>query len=77
MLIFLPGYQLVPRIRKNRVLSPKTTILYKLHIGEVISTVPTIGGMISCMMKQRALWRHYFNNMDSLLYTSIAISQGS
>ena len=22
----------------------KTTILYKLHIGEVLSTVPTIGG---------------------------------
>jgi GTPase SAR1 family protein len=25
----------------------KTTILYKLHIGEVLSTVPTIG-MLSC-----------------------------
>jgi len=24
----------------------KTTILYKLHIGEVLSTVPTIGGWI-------------------------------
>lgn len=23
----------------------KTTILYKLHIGEVLSTVPTIGGL--------------------------------
>ena len=23
----------------------KTTILYKLHIGEVLSTVPTIGDM--------------------------------
>lgn len=22
----------------------KTTILYKLHIGEILSTVPTIGG---------------------------------
>jgi hypothetical protein len=25
----------------------KTTILYKLHIGEVLSTVPTIGGFYS------------------------------
>lgn len=24
----------------------KTTILYKLHIGEVLSTVPTIGGYL-------------------------------
>ena len=23
----------------------KTTILYKLHIGEILSTVPTIGAM--------------------------------
>ncbi|KFM27624.1 ADP-ribosylation factor 1 [Auxenochlorella protothecoides] len=33
----------------------KTTILYKLHIGEVLSTVPTIG-------------THYFNNTDALIY---------
>lgn len=31
----------------------KTTILYKLHIGEVLSTVPTIGGFyfINSMIK--------------------------
>lgn len=27
----------------------KTTILYKLHIGEVLTTVPTIGFNVSCM----------------------------
>ncbi|KAK2972846.1 hypothetical protein RJ640_028374 [Escallonia rubra] len=42
----------------------KTTILYKLHIGEVLSTVPTIGGQ----EKLRPLWRHYFNNTDGLIY---------
>ena len=26
----------------------KTTILYKLHIGEVLSTVPTIGTLGCC-----------------------------
>lgn len=28
----------------------KTTILYKLHIGEVLSTVPTIGRMFLMIM---------------------------
>ena len=27
----------------------KTTILYKLHIGEILTTVPTIGGFLVCM----------------------------
>eukprot|EP00268_Persea_americana_P023425 TRINITY_DN2302_c0_g2_i2.p1 TRINITY_DN2302_c0_g2~~TRINITY_DN2302_c0_g2_i2.p1 ORF type:complete len:175 (-),score=35.97 TRINITY_DN2302_c0_g2_i2:557-1081(-) len=42
----------------------KTTILYKLHIGEVLSTVPTIGGQ----EKLRPLWTHYFKNTDGLIY---------
>jgi GTPase SAR1 family protein len=28
----------------------KTTILYKLHIGEVLSTVPTIGKLSGCFL---------------------------
>ena len=28
----------------------KTTILYKLHIGEVLSTVPTIGKTITLLL---------------------------
>ncbi|WZY74415.1 hypothetical protein YC2023_006655 [Brassica napus] len=61
----------------------KTTILYKLHIGEVMSTVPTIGFNVEKVEyknvmftvwdvggqeKLRPLWRHYFNNTDGLIY---------
>ncbi|XP_039039389.1 ADP-ribosylation factor-like isoform X1 [Hibiscus syriacus] len=61
----------------------KTTILYKLHIGEVLSTVPTIGFNVEKVQyknvmftvwdvrgqeKLRSLWRHYFNNTDGLIY---------
>jgi hypothetical protein len=53
----------------------KTTILYKLHIGEILSTVPTIGFNVEKVQyknvmftvwdvggqeKLRPLWRHYF-----------------
>ncbi|KAJ3680682.1 hypothetical protein LUZ60_016960 [Juncus effusus] len=61
----------------------KTTILYKLHIGEVLSTVPTIGFNVEKVQyknviftvwdvggqeKLRGLWRHYFSNTDGLIY---------
>ncbi|CAN1269150.1 ADP-ribosylation factor 1 [Linum perenne] len=46
----------------------KTTILYKLHIGEVLSTVPTIVWDVGGQEKLRPLWRHYFNNTDGLIY---------
>ncbi|KAJ8490434.1 hypothetical protein OPV22_012155 [Ensete ventricosum] len=61
----------------------KTTILYKLHIGEVLSTVPTIGFNVEKVQyknvvftvwdvggqeKLRPLWRHYFCNTDALIY---------
>ncbi|CAL9125079.1 uncharacterized protein LOC135678291 [Musa acuminata AAA Group] len=61
----------------------KTTILYKLHIGEVLSTVPTIGFNVEKVQyknvvftvwdvggqeKLRPLWRHYFSNTDALIY---------
>ncbi|KAJ0244567.1 hypothetical protein HA466_0191840 [Hirschfeldia incana] len=61
----------------------KTTILYKLHIGEVLSTVPTIGFNVEKVEyknvmftvwdvggqeKLRPLWRHYFNNTGGLIY---------
>ena len=61
----------------------KTTILYKLHIGEVLSTVPTLGFNVEKVQyknvvftvwdvggqeKLRPLWRHYFNNTDGLIY---------
>lgn len=61
----------------------KTTILYRLHIGEVLSTVPTIGFNVEKVQyknvvftvwdvggqeKLRPLWRHYFNNTDALIF---------
>ncbi len=61
----------------------KTPILYKLHIGEVLSTVPTLGFNVERVQyknvvftvwdvggqeKLRPLWRHYFNNTDGLIF---------
>ena len=61
----------------------KTTILYNLKLNEVVHTIPTIGfnaetvefGRFKLSMwdiggqeKIRALWRHYFNNCDALIY---------
>jgi small GTP-binding protein len=55
----------------------KTTILYKLKLGEVVSSVPTIGFNVEMVEyknikftvwdiggqnKLRLLWRHYYQN---------------
>mmetsp|Transcript_37543 Transcript_37543/g.49465 ORF Transcript_37543/g.49465 Transcript_37543/m.49465 type:complete len:181 (+) Transcript_37543:114-656(+) len=61
----------------------KTTILYKLNLGEVVTTIPTIG--FNCervkykkiefniwdvggQQKIRNLWRHYFENTDAVIF---------
>lgn len=64
----------------------KTTILYKLHIGEVQATVPTLGFNVEKVQyknvqftvwdvggqeKLRPLWRHYFNNTGDLEWQSL------
>jgi len=61
----------------------KTTILYKLKLGEVINTIPTIGFNVETVeykrlkftmwdvggqSKIRPLWKHYFLNTDGLIY---------
>ncbi|XP_062178441.1 ADP-ribosylation factor-like [Phragmites australis] len=61
----------------------KTTILYRLHIGEVLSSVPTIGFNVEKVEyknvaftvwdvggqdKLRPLWRQYLGNSDALIY---------
>eukprot|EP00761_Pharyngomonas_kirbyi_P013410 gb/GECH01013439.1/.p1 GENE.gb/GECH01013439.1/~~gb/GECH01013439.1/.p1 ORF type:complete len:186 (+),score=33.52 gb/GECH01013439.1/:1-558(+) len=61
----------------------KTTILYYMKIGEVITTVPTVGQNVerierdkvsmsvfdlSGQSHQRDLWRHYHNNTDALIW---------
>ena len=63
--------------------SGKTTILYKLKLGEVISTIPTIGFNVETMQlakvnltvwdvggqeKIRVLWKHYFNGTHGIIY---------
>nr|QXF29035.1 Arf1d [Gefionella okellyi] len=61
----------------------KTTLMYKLKLGEVVSTIPTIG--FNCeqlkyknlemtmwdvggQTKIRRLWRHYYQNTDIVIF---------
>uniref|UniRef100_A0A1A9WS82 small monomeric GTPase n=1 Tax=Glossina brevipalpis TaxID=37001 RepID=A0A1A9WS82_9MUSC len=59
----------------------KTTILYKLKLGEIVTTIPTIGFNVETVEyknisftvwdvggqdKIRPLWRHYFQNTQDL-----------
>ncbi|XP_064632710.1 ADP-ribosylation factor 4 [Lineus longissimus] len=61
----------------------KTTILYKLKLGEIVTTIPTIGFNVETVEyknisftvwdvggqdKIRPLWRHYFNNTQGLIF---------
>ena len=61
----------------------KTTILYKLKLGEVINSVPTIGFNVESVQykklnfqvwdvggqtKIRQLWNHYYANTQALIY---------
>ena len=61
----------------------KTTVLYKLQLGEVMNTIPTIGFNVETVRykkiefniwdvggqdKIRSLWRHYYENTDGLIF---------
>eukprot|EP00929_Paragymnodinium_shiwhaense_P123744 TRINITY_DN979_c0_g1_i2.p1 TRINITY_DN979_c0_g1~~TRINITY_DN979_c0_g1_i2.p1 ORF type:complete len:187 (+),score=41.98 TRINITY_DN979_c0_g1_i2:234-794(+) len=61
----------------------KTTILYKLRLGEVITTIPTIGFNVESVQyknisfqvwdiggqdKIRRLWHHYYTNTDGVIF---------
>ncbi|KAK3086375.1 hypothetical protein FSP39_017539 [Pinctada imbricata] len=61
----------------------KTTLLYKLKLGEVVTTIPTIGFNVETLDyknvsltawdvggrdKIRPLYRHYYQNTDALVY---------
>jgi ADP-ribosylation factor protein 1 len=61
----------------------KTTVLYKLKLGEVVQTIPTIGFNVETVSykkvnftmwdvggqtKIRPLWRHYFINTEGLIF---------
>ncbi|XP_013386667.1 uncharacterized protein LOC106156098 [Lingula anatina] len=62
----------------------KTTILYKLKLGEIVTTIPTIGFNVETVEhkgvditmwdvgtrdKMRPLWRHYYPNTQAIVYT--------
>jgi ADP-ribosylation factor protein 1 len=61
----------------------KTTILYKLKLGEIVTTIPTIGFNVETVEykniqftmwdvggqdKIRPLWRHYFQNTQAIIF---------
>eukprot|EP01084_Bolivina_argentea_P147999 258852_1 len=61
----------------------KTTILYKLKLGEIVSTIPTVGFNVETVeyknisftvwdvgarSKAIPLWRHYFQNTQALVF---------
>merc|ERR1712129_485423 len=61
----------------------KTTILYRLKLGEVVTTIPTIGFNVETVEYRnlsftvwdvggqdriRPLWRHYFQGTNALIY---------
>eukprot|EP00008_Paramoeba_atlantica_P002902 CAMPEP_0201486518 /NCGR_PEP_ID=MMETSP0151_2-20130828/10585_1 /ASSEMBLY_ACC=CAM_ASM_000257 /TAXON_ID=200890 /ORGANISM="Paramoeba atlantica, Strain 621/1 / CCAP 1560/9" /LENGTH=182 /DNA_ID=CAMNT_0047871207 /DNA_START=63 /DNA_END=611 /DNA_ORIENTATION=- len=61
----------------------KTTILYKFKLGEIVTTIPTIGFNVETVEyknlkftvwdvggqdKLRPLWRHYFQNTNGVIF---------
>jgi small GTP-binding protein len=61
----------------------KTTILYKLKLGEFLTTIPTIGFNVETVEYKkisftifdiggqdriRALWKHYYYNTDAIIF---------
>jgi len=61
----------------------KTTVLYKLKLGEIVTTIPTIGFNVETVQykkinftvwdvggqdKIRPLWRHYYSNTNGLIF---------
>ena len=61
----------------------KTTVLYKLKLGEVVTTLPTIGFNVETVeyknisftvwdvggqTKIRPLWQHYYENTQGIIY---------
>ncbi len=63
--------------------SGKTSILYRLHLGEVVTTIPTIGFNVETLVKHgvkftvwdvggqpkiRTLWQHYYFEREGLIF---------
>lgn len=83
------GAMLKPFRKKFRILmvgldaAGKTTILYKLKLGDIVTTIPTIGFNVETVEykkltftawdvggkdKIRPLWRHYLQNTQALIF---------
>ncbi|KNA04866.1 hypothetical protein SOVF_195710 isoform B [Spinacia oleracea] len=71
--------------------SGKTTILFKLKLGQVVRTLPTIGFNVETVEynnisfavwdlggqeKIRALWKHYFRNTQGLIFVVDSTDRG-
>ena len=75
--------------KKTRILllgldgAGKTTILYKLKLGEYLTTIPTVGFNVETVEYKnltmtiwdvggqtsiRKLWKHYFSGTDAIIY---------
>ena len=67
----------------------KTTILYKLKLGEIVTTIPTIGFNVETVEyknisftvwdvggqdKIRPLWRYYFQNTQGIILLLIQMT---
>ena len=63
--------------------SGKTSILYQLKLGDIITTIPTIGFNVETVEyknisfkvwdiggqdRLRSLWKHYYNNTDGIIF---------
>ena|SRR3990167_7703970 len=57
-----------------------TTILYKLKLGEIVTTIPTIGFNVETVWyvggqdKIRPIWRHYYQNTQCLIFIFVVDS---
>jgi len=69
--------------RRTLACDQQTTILYRLRLGEVVTTIPTIGFNVETVEynnlnftvwdiggqdKIRPLWRHYYHGSNGLIY---------
>lgn len=87
--IFIKALDLLSGQRSSRILllgldaAGKTSVLYKLKLGESIRTIPTIGFNVERVQyknieftcwdiggqkKIRGLWRHYYHDVDAIIF---------
>merc|ERR1712072_1309096 len=79
----LVGKQTMKMVMVGLDAAGKTTVLYNLKLGEVVTTIPTIGFNVETLEyknlrmtvwdiggqdKIRKLWRHYFNGNQGVIF---------